>query len=165
MSARSLTAYATGLLAFALIKVLAPGFYARQDTRTPVRVGVKAMLTNVLLNAVLVWPLAHAGLALATALAAYLNAGLLYRGLRKADVYAPEPGWRGFLARIGLANGLMAWLLISATGELHEWLAWGAPERAWRLLLLVGSGAFVYIGALWVAGLRWQHMRLSSSTV
>ncbi len=165
MTTRSLMAYATGLLAFGLIKVLAPGYYARQDTRTPVRVGIKAMVTNVALNAILVWPLAHAGLALATALSAYLNAGLLYRGLRQAGVYRPTPGWGGFLARIGLANGFMGLVLILGSGELHEWLAWGALERAWRLVTLIACAALVYLGALWVAGLRWQHMRLSHSPV
>ncbi|HBC19351.1 MAG TPA: murein biosynthesis integral membrane protein MurJ, partial [Alcanivorax sp.] len=88
-TAESLRAYSTGLLAAMLIKVLAPGFYARQDTRTPVKIGVIAMLANMAFGAMLVWEWHHVGLATAMALSAWLNAGLLYLGLRRAGVYQP----------------------------------------------------------------------------
>ena len=93
MAARSLLAFAAGLLAFVAVKVLATGYFSRQDTRTPVRVGVVAMLSNIVLNLALVVPLAHAGLALATTLSACLNAGLLLRGLVVRGVFRPRPGW------------------------------------------------------------------------
>ncbi|MGH8521059.1 MAG: lipid II flippase MurJ, partial [Gammaproteobacteria bacterium] len=147
------------LLAFVFIKVLAPGYYARQDTRTPVRVGVIAMLTNILLNALLIWPLAHAGLALATSLSAYINAALLYRGLHQANIYRPLPGWGMFLARVIVAAALMILLLALGRGEIGEWHHWSATERALRLVTLIASAGFVYVGALWVGGLRWEHMR------
>src|SRR5690554_7485072 len=86
----SLQAYASGLLAFMLIKVLAPGFYARQDTKTPVRIGIQAMIVNMFLNLALVFPLQHTGLALATALSAFFNAFMLYYLLRKQGVYTHQ---------------------------------------------------------------------------
>jgi len=93
MAQRSLWAYSLGLMPFMFIKVLAPGYYSRQDTKTPVKIAVIAMVTNMVLNIALVFPLQHAGLALATSMAAALNAFLLYKGLRKIDVYRPVAGW------------------------------------------------------------------------
>ena len=108
MSAHSLRAYLLGLMAFMLIKVLAPGFYARQDTATPVKIGIVAMVANMLLNLAFVLPLmhfsqlGHVGLALATSVAAWLNAGLLWRGLRREQVYVFQPGWGVYLFRGGI---------------------------------------------------------------
>lgn len=107
-TSHSLIAYSVGLVGFVLIKILASGFYSRQDTRTPVKIAVIAMVANMVLNLILIWPLAHAGLALATSLAALLNAGLLYRGLRTEGVFQPQPGWRRFLLRIAMASGCMS---------------------------------------------------------
>jgi putative peptidoglycan lipid II flippase len=165
MASRSLMAYAFGLLGFALIKVLASGYYSRHDTRTPVRVGVVAMAANLVLNLLLVFPLAHAGLALATALSAYLNAGLLYRGLCKDNAYRPLAGWGRFLVRVALANALMAMVLISGMGRLEDWLLWGAIERAWRLTVWVVGGGMIYIACLWLSGLRWEHVTVAKSTI
>jgi putative peptidoglycan lipid II flippase len=158
MSSRSLMAYSFGLLAFILIKVLAPGYYARQDIRTPVRIAVIAMASNLAMNLVLVFPLAHAGLALATSLSAYLNAGLLFWGLRAEGVYQASDGWRGFLLRVAIANGLMAVVLFAGAGDLAEWLSWTASERIWRLTALVAGGGIVYFAALWLFGLRWRQL-------
>jgi len=165
MSSRSLTAYAFGLLAFILIKVLAPGYYSRQDIRTPVRIGVIAMVSNIVMNLVLVFPLAHAGLALATAFSAYLNAWLLYYGLRRAGVYRPLEGWRGFLLKVLIANGLMALVLSMGAGDLAEWQVWVAGERIWRLIALLVGGGAIYLVSLWALGLRWEHMMVSRSTI
>jgi len=99
MAARSLRAYSLGLMAFMLIKVLAPGYYSRQDTKTPVKIGIWAMAINMVLNLSLIWSLQHAGLALATSLAAFVNAGLLFMGLYRQGVYRPQlivPSWAGF---------------------------------------------------------------------
>src|SRR5690606_34017808 len=101
-AAMSLRAYSAGLIAFMLIKVLAPGFFARQDTRTPVRIGVIAMVANMVFNLMLVFSLAHVGLALATTLAAFLNAGLLAWGLHKEQIWQFQPGWLKF--EIGRAH-------------------------------------------------------------
>lgn len=159
MARRSLIAFAFGLQAFMLIKVLAPGFYARQDTRTPVRIGIIAMLTNMGLNLLLILPLAHAGLALSTTLAAYLNAGLLFRTLRRAGVYRPEPGWQRFLAQLLVANVALGLVLALYAGPLSAWLAAHAAHRLLWLAELIAAGLAVYVLTLLGAGLRPHQLR------
>ncbi len=159
MASRSLVAYSFGLLGFMLIKVLAPAFYSRQDTRTPVRIGIIAMVSNMALNVALIFPLAHAGLALATSISAFINAGLLFRKLREHQVYWPQAGWRAFIARVALANLAMACVLWWGTGDLDAWLARGAFERAVHLTGWIVLGAVVYALTLLLAGLRPAHLR------
>lgn len=144
MARQALWAFAPGLLAFMAIKVLAPGYYARQDTRTPMRIGVAAMLANIGITLVLVWPLQHAGLAAATSLAAYLNALLLLRGLRRSGVYRPQPGWGRFLGRVATATAVMTLLLWLGSGTLDTWLARSATERGLHLLVWVLAGLAGY---------------------
>jgi len=159
MAARSLVAYAFGLLGFTLVKVLAPGYFARQDTRTPVRIGVFAMLANMVLNVVFVFPLAHAGLALATSCSAFINAGLLLRGLRRGGLYQPQPGWPALLARVAGANACMVAVLVAGVPALEHWVAATAPERAAWLALWIAAGALSYLGCLRVLGVRWRDLR------
>jgi len=161
MAARSLMAYAVGLQGFILVKVLAPGYFARQDTRTPVRIGIIAVGVNVTLNLALVLPLAHAGLALATSLAAFVNAGLLFRGLHKDGVYRPLPGWSALAWRVAIASLTLAGLLWWGAGDLGRWFAWSGYERAGQLLLWVVAGAIVYFAVLAAAGLRPTHLQSS----
>jgi len=150
MARMALWAFAPGLLAFMAIKVLAPGYYARQDTRSPVRIGVLAMLVNMAITLVLIWPLKHAGLAAATSLAAYLNAILLLRGLLRSGAYRPLPGWGVFAARIVIATVLMASVLWLGTGPLDTWLAHDAAGRLARLALWIAAGGISY-GAVLLA--------------
>ncbi len=165
MSRLSLMAYAVGLPGFILVKVLAPGFYARQDTRTPVRFGVYAMVSNMLLNIAFVVPMAmagvkgpHAGLALATGLAAFINAGLLFRQLRKDGVYHAEHGWAMFTLRILIANGAMAAFLWWGSDGLLQWVGWQAMERVWHLAgLIIGAGA-IYLITLLLLGIRPRQL-------
>jgi len=159
MASRSLIAYSLGLTGFIAVKTLAPGYFARQDTRTPVRVGVIAMVTSVALNLILVWPLAHAGLALATAIGAYVNAGLLLRGLKRTAVYRPQEGWRTFALRILVASALMAAFLIGFHGDARIWFEAGVLERVTRLTLLVIGGGAIYGVALLGLGLRPAQLR------
>ena len=159
MAERSLVAYGFGLQAFILIKVLAPGFYARQDTRTPVRIAVIAMSANMLLNLALIFPLRHAGLALATSLSAYLNAYLLLRSLRSEAAYVPAPGWSRLMLQVGGAVLVMAVLLIWASPELSAWIAAGRMQRVAMLIGLIGLGAAVYLSALLLSGLRPRDLR------
>jgi putative peptidoglycan lipid II flippase len=155
MATRSLMAYALGLQGFILVKVLAPGFFARQDTKTPVKIGIIAMVSNMVMNVILVFPLAHAGLALATSLSAFINAGLLYRILRREGVYMPEAGWLKLFLQVLLANIVMAALLWWGAGELAQWFAWDGLTRTWQLLLWIAAGAAVYFLVLLLVGVRF----------
>ena len=146
-----------------LIKVLAPGFFARQDTRTPVRIGVVAMLLNVIFNLMLVWPLGHAGLALATSLAALVNASLLYRRLHADAVHRPRPGWNGLLLRVVLGSLVMAALLLWLHGPDAFWTQAAAAERVQRLAMLVLGGSGAYAGSVLLLGLRPSQLRRASA--
>ena len=158
MSARSLMAFALGLVAFMLIKVLAPGFYARQDTRTPVKYGLIAMGANTALTLILIWPLAHAGLALSTALAAFLNAGLLGINLRRRGIYQPRPGWEKFLLQLTAANLALGLALWFGAGDLERWLHAGVGERLWHLTWLIAAGGGSYLLAGLAVGIRPRHL-------
>ena len=165
MTALSLSAYAVGLPAFIAVKVLAPGYYARQDTRTPVRIAIIAMVSNMGLNLLFVGVLvaihfkgAHTGLALASSFAAYLNASLLYRGVRKQGAYQPETGWGRVISAVLIASGLMAAGLLWRYGSLADWFAAPAAGRIRMLAELVGGACLVYGLALFGAGLRKHHL-------
>lgn len=159
MAAMSLKAYSLGIIAFMLIKVLAPGYFARQDTRTPVKIAIKAMVANMVFNLVLVFPLQHAGLALGTTMSAFLNAGLLYRGLKQSEVYQPANGWLLYFARLVVANLAMAATLVWLSAGIEKWLAWTLWERVSQTGLLVLSGILVYLIVLLVSGVRPKHFR------
>jgi putative peptidoglycan lipid II flippase len=160
MAGRSLMAYAVGLVGFMGIKVLAPGFYAREDTRTPVRIALIALTVNLALNLLLMGPLGHAGLALATTVAALVNAWLLLRGLRREGVYRPAPGWPGLLVRGFAATCAMGLLLRWGAGATVDWLTLGTGDRVMRLLGLVLGGMLCYFAALLVLGIRPRHFLL-----
>jgi putative peptidoglycan lipid II flippase len=162
MAERSLMAYALGLQAFVLIKVLAPGFYARQDTRTPVRIAVMAMAANMLLNIALIFPLKHAGLALATTLSAYLNAFLLFRGLKRDQAYTPCPGWVWLASRVAIAAAVMAFLLLWLAPALEQWVIAERMQRVLWLGGLIPAGGLVYALVLLAAGLRPRDLRARS---
>ena len=157
-SAGSLRAYAVGLLAFMGVKIFAPGFYARQDTATPVRIGVVAMSANMVLNLLFYlggW--AHIGLALATSLAAYLNAGGLLLMLKRAGVFRFHPGWPRFLFQILLANVIMMVFVFYGLGSWSAWLEWSVFEQIVRLIFLVFAGIMIYLAVLFVTGMRWSQ--------
>lgn len=157
MAQQSLWAYGLGLLPFMLIKVLAPGFYSRQDTKTPVRIAVIAMVSNMVLNIILVFPLQHAGLALATSISAALNAYLLYRGLRKENVYQPDAGWLWLLSRIALGSLIMTGLLLYFSPDMSFWLNAALLTKISWLAGLIGAGVVVYLAVLFVFGVRIRH--------
>jgi len=160
MSAQSLRAYAAGLLFFMLIKVLATGYFSRQDTKTPVKIGVVAMVANMAFNLILVVPLAHAGLALATSLSAILNAGLLWRGLRRQSIYLPQPGWGLFCLRLGAAALGMVLLLIWLTPSAEFWLQATVWSKVFWLAGICVAGAACYFAILILAGVRLSQFRM-----
>jgi putative peptidoglycan lipid II flippase len=157
MAARALMAYALGLIAFMGIKVLAPGFYARQDMRTPVRIAVIAMTSNVAFSLLLMFPLGHTGLALATTISAGVNAGLLLRGLLREGVYRPAAGWNGLILRSLLACMVMGLLVWWGCGATARWLDMGTWERVLRLLAWILAGGAAYTLALLFLGIRPRH--------
>ncbi|MDX1518315.1 MAG: murein biosynthesis integral membrane protein MurJ [Woeseiaceae bacterium] len=161
MTALALRAYALGLVGFSAVKILAPAFFAREDTKTPVRIALIALAANLVLSIVLAWHLTrtgfsgpHAGLAAATSAAAVLNALLLYRGLRRDRALQHQPGWGVLIAQIVVANGIMWWLLSWLARPVDWWLAATLGDRAGWLLVNVAGGALVYGGVLIALGLR-----------
>ena len=159
MSAMSLRAYGAGLLAFMLIKVLAPGYFSRQDMKTPVKIAIKAMVVNMVFNLLLIGPLDHVGLALATSLSAFLNAGLLLSGLIREKVYEWQPGWRVFLLRLGAALGALIGFILWVNPAVEVWMAGGLWLRVGYTSLLVLGGAALYLFVLVLCGLRLKHIR------
>lgn len=164
MTRNALWGYAVGLTALILIKVLAPGFYARQNVRTPVKIAVTALITTQILNLVFVFvfPLGHAGLALSISLAALLNATLLYRGLRQQQVYHPQPGWGKFLLKLALALAVMGLLLTFLAGDAALWQKAHGMERLVRLSGIVAAGMISYFATLALLGFRLRHFRQGS---
>ncbi len=161
MTRKSLSMFAIGITPFMLVKILAAGFYARQDMGTPVRIGLIAMVSNMILNALLFWPFKHAGIALATSLSAIINSGFLLILLQRRGFYLPRVGWRIFGARVCAANALMAvWLWFSA-GNLQQWVT---ARTLWRVehlaVVLVGAG-IVYLLGLFVVGMRPRHVLMA----
>lgn len=170
MSQLSLIAYSVGLMGFILVKVLQPGYYSRQDTKTPMKIGIIAMVSNMVLNVSFVVPMviyhvpgAHAGLAAATAISAFIQAIQLYRGLRRHGVFAPEPGWWLLFLRVVLANGLMGLVLWYGAGDLEHWFAMHAWQRVGSLSLWIGVGAVVYFATLFMTGVRARDLIISKA--
>jgi putative peptidoglycan lipid II flippase len=147
-------AYSAGLVGLVMVKVLAPGFYARQDIKTPVRIAIATLALTQVMNFLFVWPLQHAGLALAIGLGACFNAALLFRGLRRRGIYTPQPGWAGFLFRLAVAVYVMAAVLWLVSGSDASWMAMGGYARVASLVWMVALGAVTYFAALWLLGFR-----------
>jgi len=166
MASLALMAYSIGLPAFILIKVLAPGYFARQDTRTPVRIAIKAMFVNIALNLLFVVPMVyygltgpHAGLALATGLAAWVNAVLLWRGLRRAEVYTPKSGWGTLTIQVVVSLLVMAAVLAFGIADQYQWTNWDWSQRLSQLGLWIALAGAAYLLSLLICGLRLSHLR------
>jgi len=154
---KSLMAYSLGLLGFILVKILVPGFTSRKDMKTPVRFGIYAMVANMGMNIALVFPLAHAGLALATSLGAFFNASLLLSKLLKDKIYKPGKNWSNFIVKIIFANEIMAlFLYICVDG--NQWFAWTAFDRAFNLTLWIVLGGLIYAISLLFIGIRPKNL-------
>ncbi len=154
----ALRGYGVGLVGLIAIKVLAPGFYAQQDIRTPVKIAVVVLVMTQVMNLVFVPLLGHAGLALSIGLAGLVNAAWLFVGLRRRGLYVPEPGWGGFALRVAVATGAMTSLLLWAS-TAFDWV--GAADQGWlragwMAAVLLGS-AVLYFGLLGAMGFRVQQ--------
>jgi putative peptidoglycan lipid II flippase len=182
MATLSITALSFGLPAFALVKVALPAFYSRQDTRTPVRAGVASLVANMVLNVIFVamlyvlwatpaqrqlpWldgiaavPGLHMALGMASALASYINLGLLWHWLRKAGVYQRQPGWARHMVRLVLACAVMVVVLVAGMWVWPDWTEAGKWTRAWHLAVLVAAGGGAYVVTLFAAGFRLRELR------
>lgn len=166
MAAISLSAMAIGVPAFMLSKVLLPAFYARQDTKTPMRAAIWTVVVNVLLTIAITTPLwlrgvegAHGGIALATALAGIFHVWLLRRYVRRAGLHRAEPGWGVFAIRLLAACAVMAAVVLALRGWIGDWDVLGGLQRVWWLLAVVAAGGASYAVALAVFGLRPRHLR------
>jgi putative peptidoglycan lipid II flippase len=162
MTRNALVAYSIGLLGLILVKVLAPGFYARQNIRTPVNIALITLVATQLMNLAFVWQFQHAGLALAISLGACLNAGLLYYKLRRHEIFRPQRGWFVFLAKVAVALLAMGVVLRWTTGEDAAWLANAVWWRIGRLSMLVALGVASYFGSLWLLGFRLRDFSKKS---
>ncbi|WP_298832867.1 murein biosynthesis integral membrane protein MurJ [uncultured Piscinibacter sp.] len=157
-TASALMGYGVGLLGLIGVKILAPGFYARQDIRTPVRIAIVVLVLTQLMNLAFVPWLGHAGLALSIGLGALINAGWLFVGLRRAELYTPEPGWLPFALRVLLANALMGALLVWAAQSI-DWI--GLRAQPWtRVAALAGciaAAMLLYFACLLATGLKLRQ--------
>jgi putative peptidoglycan lipid II flippase len=174
MTQRALMAFTLALLGWSLIKVLATGYYARQDTKGPVRVAMRSLGVTMVLNLLVLAGLwltgnlksagAHTLLALTNGVGAMMNAGLLYVGLARMGIIQPGHVMRGLLARIVIASSAMAALLAWLGGDLAFWLESGSLARVLRLSGLIAAGIVVYFGVLWLLGVRAGQFRLQPPT-
>jgi putative peptidoglycan lipid II flippase len=161
MTSQAVLAYSVGLFGLIAVKILAPGFYAQQDVRTPFRIALVVLVATQAMNLVFVPLFAHAGLALSISVAAIVNAGLLYRGLVRRGVYRPSAGWGGFVLRLAVALSALA-LLLQFTVPQFDWVLMQQQPglRVALVLGLVGAGAALYLVVLLALGLRpRQFMR------
>jgi len=159
MTRQALTAYSAGLIGLILVKVLAPGFYARQNIKTPVKIAILTLLATQAMNLAFIGPLGHAGLALAISLGACLNATILYRKLRQQAVFQPQPGWTLYLLRLATALAAMGGFLFLAMGAETDWLKADLSERLLHLAWLIPSAVGIYFASLWILGLRPAQFR------
>jgi putative peptidoglycan lipid II flippase len=155
----ALVAYSIGLTGLILVKVLAPGFYARQDIRTPVKIALITLALTQLMNVAFIGWLKHAGLALSIGLASCFNAAMLWRGLRRRAVYRPQPGWGLFTAKLLVALLVLGGVLWFAAGADTAWLAMGGEQRVLKLAGAVCGGIASYFATLFLLGFRLRDFR------
>ena len=158
------------MLGFSFVKILAPAYFAREDTKTPVKFGLIALAVNFSLSVVLAYvltragyPGTHAGLALAISVAALLNAWLLFRGLRRDGVIGLSSGWSALLLRFAVGNLALVFCLQWLHRPLDWWLGAALVERAGWLALVIAAGAAAYFAVLLIVGVRFSQLRLEST--
>jgi putative peptidoglycan lipid II flippase len=158
MSRNALVGYSAGLIGLILVKILAPGFYARQNIKTPVKIGIVTLFATQAMNVLFVFGmhLQHAGLALSIGLGACLNSAILFYYLRKHGIYQPEPGWLKFFAKLALALAALALTLWFGMGSEQHWFVARGWARILHLAALVAGGVLVYFAVLFALGFRFR---------
>ncbi len=159
MTRESLMAFSVGLPSFMLIKVLASGFYSKQNIKTPVKVAAVAMLLNLVLNLLLIVPLKHAGLALATSLAAWFNTGCLLVLLIKKGYYLPQTKWLDWMVRLGGANAIMVLVAWLVSPKLSVWFSMSVWQTIWHLMISIIGAVATYLLMLFLLGFRMRDIR------
>jgi putative peptidoglycan lipid II flippase len=160
----ALWASAAGLLGLILTKVLAPGFYARQDTRTPAKIAAVAFAVNIIMSLVLIGPMRHVGLAAAVSIAAYTNALMLFAQLLRTGVLSLQPGWSLLLVQVGISTTTMTALLVWGVGDWREWLHMSLVLQVRQLLLWVIAGFTTYVITMLILGIRPRHLHSPAHT-
>jgi putative peptidoglycan lipid II flippase len=163
MASYSLIAYACGLLNFMLIKIFAPGYYSRQDTKTPVKFGIIAMVSNMVFNLIFASFYGYVGLAMATALSAFVNMALLYRGLHKQKVYQVTRKTITYIGKLSVAAMAMSLIIIYQFDSIENWLDWSLSKRVWELTWLIGTGALTYLISAYIVGIRLKDLKTATS--
>jgi len=162
MAGMSLMAYSFGLLGFILVKILAPAFYARKDMKTPVKVAIIALLTNIVMNLILIGPFAHVGLAAATTISAFVNSGLLYWYITQQGVFSPSAGWQKLLLQLMFANMMLVGFILMMSPDVASWLVFDVWQRmSWLMGLVVGA-MVVYGVSLMLVGLNPKRLLKNS---
>ncbi len=157
----ALFAYLSGLISFMFIKVLAPGYYARQDTKTPVKIGIIAMVANMVFNLMLAPFYGYVGLAIATTLSATLNAILLYLGLKKQNVFTLPFSSIFFIFRLMIAALVMAGVVFYLSPNFDVWLAMSFPKQVMKLMFCIGTGMFSYFVSVLILGIRIRDFKIA----
>ncbi len=160
----ALFAYLSGLLSFMFIKVLAPGYYARQDTKTPVKIGIIAMVANMGFNLMLAPFFGYVGLAIATTMSATLNAWLLYRGLKQAGVYSLSKETKFFIGKLMLSAAVMAMAVYQLSNDFDVWLTMAFTEQILQLILCIGGGCISYFFTIALLGVRLNDFKVKNNS-
>jgi len=160
----ALLGYSVGLLGLVAVKILAPGFYARQNMKTPVKIAFLTVLVTQTLAVALMFQIGHAGLTLATSLGACFNAALLYWAMRRQKVYSPLPGWGRFLARVTAALVVLCGVMWWAAGPDAFWISAGLWSKISRLGMVIGASALTYFASLWLVGFRFADFNRHEPT-
>jgi len=158
----ALFAYLSGLLSFMFIKVLAPGYYARQDTKTPVKIGIKAMVANMVFNLMLAPFFGYVGLAIATTMSATLNAWMLYRGLKQANIYHISINTKIFIGKLMLAASVMAAVVYQLSADFKVWLSMAFLEQIFQLVLCISVGCLTYFIMIFLLGIRLGDFKVKN---
>mgnify|MGYP006104179849 CR=1 FL=1 len=159
----ALFAYLSGLLSFMFIKILAPGYYARQDTKTPVKIGIKAMVANMIFNLMLAPFFGYVGLAMATTMSATLNAWLLYRGLKQSGVYQLSKSTVIFLFKLIISAGIMAFVVNWLSYDFSTWVVMSFIQQVQHLVVCITVGCLSYFASVMLLGIRMVDFKVAKS--
>ena len=159
MSQRSLIAYSIGVPFMMLVKILASGFYGRQNIKTPVKVAAFVLVLNMVMNFILMRPLQHAGIALAASISAFSNCAILFFWLVHSKIFTHHKGWFSFLGRLLIANGLVTAFLYYFNPGIHRWFEWHALDRFTVLFALVIGASLIYVASLWAMRFKLREIK------